>query len=374
MISNYFKIIFRTLLHNKLGYFLNISGLAMGFAAFIFIFYYVNHEMQYDTFHEKKDQIYRVAYAKFKNGELVGESAENYPGIGPAMVDNFPEVLAYTRLYNAGGKNNVVFSRPESTDREGYKVNRFLYADSSFFKIFSFPLVKGDQDQCLVRANTAVISESFARKVFKNENPIGKLLKMSDDDFNDETCTITGVFKDVPFDSHLKFDVLFAYPNLINRFADHPGFSLKRYHLSWDRKDMYTYVLLREGSDPKAVAQKFPALIDQFKPDLVMLNEQNEFSLQPLTKIHLDSNLADEAEHNGQRQQVYSLILAAILILLIAMVNFLNYSIARSITRAKGYGIRKVFGAINRDLFFQFIIESLFLNGLAIALAIGIVV
>ncbi len=369
MFKNYFKIVLRTMSQNKLGYFLNISGLSIGFAAFMFIFYYVNYELGYDDFHEKADQIYRVTLSQSKNGDLIFESAENYPGVGPALKENLPAVLEYTRLYNAGSKNNVVFTNLSDNSKQGFKANRFLYADSSFFSIFSFPLIKGDRKTCLSRSNSAVISESMAQKIFKGENPIGKLLRMSDDDFNEETCEITGVFKDVPFNSHLKFDVLISYANLLNRGEG----ALDRYHQTWKTKDMYTYILVKEGTDPKSIEAKFPGIVDQYNPELIMINQKDDLSLQALGSIHLNSHLADEAERNGQKLNIYTLALAGILILIVAMVNFLNYSIARSMTRAKGFGVQKVFGAEKKDLYFQFAFEALFLNILAILGAILII-
>lgn len=370
MFKNYFKIVLRTMSQNKLGYFLNISGLSIGFAAFMFIFYYVNYELSYDDFHEKSDRIYRVALSQTKSGDLIFESAENYPGVGPALKETLPAVKDYTRLYNAGSKNNVVFSRVGEDIKEGFKVSNFLYADSSFFKIFSFPLLKGDRNSCLTRSNTAVISESFAKKVFKGEDPIGKLLHMSDDDFNEETSEITGVFKDVPYNTHLKFDVLVSYANLLNRGEG----ALNRYFQSWKDKDMYTYILVEENTDPKTLESKFPGIIDQYNPELVMINQKDELSLQALGAIHLNSHLADEVKRNGQKLNVFTLALAGILILIVAMVNFLNYSIARSMTRAKGFGIQKVFGAEKKDLFAQFVFEAVFLNVLAVLGAVVIVV
>ncbi|MDZ4705827.1 MAG: ABC transporter permease [Saprospiraceae bacterium] len=355
---------------NKLGYFLNILGLSIGFAAFMFIFYYVKYELSYDDFHEKADRIYRVALSQTKNGDLIFESAENYPGVGPALKETLPAVEDYTRLYNAGSKNNVIFSNAGEDAKEGYKTTRFLYADSSFFKMFSFPLLKGDRNSCLSKANTVVISESFAKKVFKGGDPIGKLLRMSDDDFNEETCEITGVFKDIPFNAHLKFDVLISYANLLNRGEG----ALNRYFQSWKEKDMYTYVQLREGTDPQTLEARFPAIVDQYNPELIMINQEDKLSLQPIGAIHLNSHLADEAERNGQKLNIFTLALAGMLILIVAMVNFLNYSIARSMTRAKGFGIQKVFGAEKKDLFAQFAFEAVFLNLLAVLGAVFIVV
>ena len=370
MISNYIKIVLRAIQQNKLSYFLNLFGLSIGIASFLFIFYYVNFELGYDKFNDRQDLIYRVGLDQFKNNELIFESAENYPAVGPALQESFPEVVDFTRLYNAGAKNNVVFYRPEEEGKQGYKVRRFLYADSSFFRIFSFPLLKGDPKTCLSQSKSAVISRSFAEKVFKGEDPMGQSIVMADDDFNQEICKITGVFEDVPYDSHLKFDVLASYSSLMTRGRN----AVERYDQSWDEKDMYTYVLLKDGTDPLALEAKFPQFMDQHNPELLMMNQEKKIFLQPLSSIHLDSHLADEAEQNGQKQNVLTLVLVGGLILLVAMVNFLNYTVAKSMTRAKDFGLRKTMGAVKKDLYLQFIFEALFHNILAIAFAAGIVV
>ncbi|HMQ89111.1 MAG TPA: ABC transporter permease, partial [Flavilitoribacter sp.] len=370
MISNYIKIVLRAIQQNKLSYFLNLFGLSIGIASFLFIFYYVNFELGYDKFNDQQDRIYRVGLDQFKNNELIFESAENYPAVGPALQESFPEVVDFTRLYNAGAKNNVVFYRPEEEGKQGYKVRRFLYADSSFFRIFSFPLLKGDPKTCLSQSKSAVISQSFAEKVFKGEDPMGQSIVMADDDFNQEICKITGVFEDVPADSHLKFDVLASYSSLMTRGRN----AVERYDQSWDEKDMYTYVLLKDGTDPHALEAKFPQFMDQHNPELLMMNQEKKIFLQPLSSIHLDSHLADEAEQNGQKQNVLTLVLVGGLILLVAMVNFLNYTVAKSMTRAKDFGLRKTMGAVKKDLYLQFIFEALFHNILAIAFAAGIVV
>lgn len=370
MIKNYFKIVFRTILNNKLSYFLNILGLTVGISTFILIFFYVDHEFNYDTFHENSDQIYRITLSQIQGGEVKSNSAENYPAVGPALQEYLPEVRSYTRLYNAGSKNNVVFTSKEQNDKQGYKVRKFLYADSSFFSIFSFPLLSGDRKTCLSNANSAVISESFAKKMFGDVNPIGKTIEMMDDDFNQEYCKVTAVFKDVPFNSHLKFDILLSYANLLKRGAR----AQERYHSTWQRKDMYTYVLLSKEAKAEELEVKMADLVERYYPGLELLNREVKLGLQPLSTIHLNSHLDDELEKNNYRQHIFTMILAGFLILVIAMVNFLNYTVARSMTRAKDFGLRKIFGAGRKDLILQFVFESLFLNLIAICLAIGLIV
>ena len=230
------------------------------------------------------------------------------------------------------------------------RLGDFIYADSSFFKMFSFPFVNGDRNTCLTKPNSAVITKSFAKKVFKDEEPIGKNIVMSDDDFNEEICEITAVVEDVPPNSHLKFDILLSYSNLFNRGKG----SLKRYGQSWKEKDMYTYVRLKEGADPKVLEPRFPGLVDRYNPELLMINQEDKLALQPLPAIHLNSHLSDEAEQNGQAQNVFTLVLVGILILIIAMTNYLNFTVARSMARAKDFGLRKVFGAVKGHLYGQF--------------------
>ncbi|MEM6377759.1 MAG: ABC transporter permease, partial [Bacteroidota bacterium] len=366
MLRNYLTIIHRTVLQNKLGYFLNIFGLAIGMATFLFIFYFVNYELSFDNFHENKNEIFRVALEQYENGQLLNKTAENYPGVGPALEEGLPEVINFTRLYNLGAKNNIIISREDIATKQGYKVKRFLFADSEFLNIFSFPLTQGDRATCLSDAKTAIISESFARKVFKQENPMGKVLKMVDDDFKTVSAKVTGVFKEVPSNSHLKFDVLFSYPSLLGQTAN----GMEQFYNSWQSRDIYTYIQTKPSVDHQKLQTKLPQLVDQYKPDLAVFNLEDKLLLQPVTSIHLGSHLANEAERNGQKQTIYALTFAGILVLLLALVNFLNYSIARSMTRAKDFGLRKVFGAVKQNLFSQFIFEAGFLNFIAIVGAV----
>ncbi len=366
MLRNYLYSALRNLRKNKFYSSINVLGLAVGVAGFLLIAQYVFFERSYDRFHAGGDQIYRVQLDQYQNDELTLASAENYPGVGPALTAELPEVLENTRLYNMGFKNNVVITYEEAADGPvAFKMEKFMYADSSFFSMFSFPLLQGDPRRALAEPFTAVVSETYAKRFFGDADPVGKVLRLQDDDFNDERCRVTGVFADVPQNSHLKFDVLFSFQTLYNRYEE----ARERYDLTWERKDFYTYIRVREGTDPDALAAKFPAVVDKYSPGLAEQQRRDVLSLQPLGDIHLYSDLAEEAEANGSAQVVCFLLIIAGFILVIAWINYINLSTARAMERGREVGVRKALGAFRYQLIKQFMIESLLINGLAIIVA-----
>ena len=255
MLKNYFKAAFRNLFKEKIFSILNIVGLATGITAFMLIMQYVETEKSYENFIPANDQIYRVTLSQYVNNELSIESAENYPGVGPALLQELPEVENYSRLYNMGYKNNLVITYDDGENEPiKFKHRKFLYADSAFLPMMGYEMVMGDAETALVEPLSTVISETYAKKYFGDANPLGKMLRLQDDDFNDELAKVTGVFKDLPENTHLKFDVLYSYETLMGRGDWAPG----RYHESWQRADMYTYVRLRAGTDPITTAPPPP--------------------------------------------------------------------------------------------------------------------
>ena len=366
MFKNYLQTALRNLLKSKFYSFINIFGLSVGIAGCLLIAQYVVFEKSYDNFHQQAAQIYRVQLNMYQQGELVLASAENYPGTGPALKAELPEVVEYTRLYNLGYKNNVVVTYEDAPNGPvQFKHRKLMYADSAFFSMFSFPLLSGNPHTMLAEPFTIAISESYAKRYFGEEEPIGKMLRLQDDDFNDELCKVTGVFKDIPHNSHLKFDVLISYKTLYNRGE----YARERYDLTWRRKDFYTYILVKEGTDPAQLSAKFPAIIDKYSPGLAAQNRKDEFILQPLPDIHLHSDLAEEAEPNGNARVVYFLIIIAGFILVIAWINYINLSTARSMERGREVGVRKALGAFRHQLIKQFLFESLLVNLCAILIA-----
>jgi putative ABC transport system permease protein len=377
MLKNYFKTAFNNLLRNKAYTLLHILGLGVGMAVFLLIAQYVKFEHSYEDFVPDRQNTYRVSLETYLNNDLTAASAENYPAVGPALQREFPEVTAFARLYNLGYKNNVVITNEDAKPIPiAIKVHRFLYADSAFLPMMGYRLLEGDAATALAQPFTAVVSETYARMYFGSGDPIGKTLHMHDDDFNDELVKVTGVFKDAPPNTHLKFDVLFSYKTLSNRgnttaclyckpSRSHAGASASfynRFELSWTRDDMYTFIRLRPGTDAKLIETRMPAIIAKYKPELAASGKRQELHLQPLKDIHLTSDLAEEPEANGNGGVVFYLGVIGILVLLIAWINYVNLSTARSLSRAKEVGVRKVAGASRSQLIVQFLTEALLVN------------
>lgn len=367
MLTNYLKATLRNILKQKIFSFINIIGLATGMTAFLLIMQFVRFEQSYDSFVENSDDIYRVTLAQYVNNELSIESAENYPGAGPALVAELPEVTASARLYNMGYKNNIVITYEDAPGEPiMFKHRKFLYADSSFLSMMGYPMIAGDPATALSEPLSTVISESYAKKYFGDADPLGKMLRLQDDDFNDELCKVTGVFKDLPNNTHLKFDVLFSYKTLFGRGDWAP----ERYGTSWNRKDMYTYVKVTPGTDIASLENKFPSIVDQYSPELAERNREDVLGLQKLTDIHLKSKLAEEAESNGDDKIVAFMMIIGLFIIVIAWVNYVNLSTAKAMERANEVGVRKVMGAGKGQLIRQYLMESAMINLVAIMLSI----
>ncbi|MCB0655947.1 MAG: ABC transporter permease [Saprospiraceae bacterium] len=371
MTKSYLLTALRNLWRRKGMSALNLFGLTLGITIFLLIAQYASFELSYDRHYPQSDLIYRVGLEQYQNGELVQASAENYPALGPALLRDFPEVNAFARLYNLGAKNNIVVTYETPGQKIAFKQKRLLYATDSFLDLFGYQMVAGDRSRALEEPFKMVISQSTASKYFGDSNPIGKYLRMQDDDFNDELCEVTGVVRDVPANSHLKFDVLISYTTLYSRYNGSPR-ARARYDESWERKDMYTYVKLQEGADARRVADRFPALIRQYVPNLEEQNREEHLILQPVTDIHLYSSLNNEPEINGNGRTVYFLGLIAVFVLIIAYINYINLATARSIERANEVGVRKVLGADRQQLMIQFLLESFLINGSALLFATGL--
>lgn len=370
MLGNYFKTALRNLLRNKTYSAINIFGLAIGMAVFLLIAQYVRFERSYEDFVPDRTDIYRISIHSYRNNELISASAENYPAVGPAMLHDIPQVLGFARLYNMGYKNNVVITNENAKpDPIALKQHRFLYADSGFLPMMGYELTRGNAATALAHPFTTVISEKCARLYFGDRDPIGQTLHMHDDDFNDELATVTGVFREAPANTHLKFDVLFSYKTLYTRRTD----AYKRYDQNWSRTDMYTFVRLRPGTDPAIVEAQLPGLVTRYKPQLAANREKEVLQLQPLMSIHLSSDLAEEPEANGNGTILLFLGLIGIFVLVIAWINFINLATARAIGRAKEVGIYKVVGATRTHLITRFLAEAALVNLFSLTLAVGIV-
>jgi putative ABC transport system permease protein len=322
------------------------------------IFQYVTYERSYDNFHEDHDNIYRVQYNYFKDGEAIFECAAAVPAVGPEMKNNFPEVLEYARAYPIMGlirKEDVSFKQ------------KLQIVDPSWLTIFDWGAVTGNLQDALDGSNKMVLTKSAAERYFGNEDPMGKTLTWNSSWIN-EDFIVTAVLEDVPENSHIKFDVLISFQTLVD-FDNEAA-------TAWGWYDFNTYVKMQPGTDHEVFNTKFDTHLHKIRGE--NFNERNfrqEFLLQPLTDIHLYSDLYQESEpeENGDADSVYFLGILAIFILIIAWVNYINLASAKSLERAKEVGVRKVMGAYRSNLVAQFIIESVLINLIAAIISLGLV-
>ena len=354
MLYHFFKVLCRTSLKNSLYSLLNISGLAIGMTAFVLISLYVGYEKSYDQFHSNKDRVFRIQESDFAHGSLEEQSVGVGAAVGKDIKDNFPEVHRFVRLR----RNQVMLSNGDIM----FKEDRVFFASEDFFMMFSFPLIKGVDSLVLKEPFTMAVSESFAKKYFGQEDPIGKFLKNN----GSEEYQITGVFKDVPENTHLQVDALFSFNSLYTIF----GPEGIEYLTNWGWVGYPTYIELYPSADPKLFASKLPKLIEEkMGSQLQALDGSLTFDLQPLTSIHLNSNFNHEISTNGSGRTINFLTLIAILILIMAWVNYINMATARSLERAKEVGIRKVLGSNRGQLIRQFLLESFVFNAIALSLS-----
>ncbi len=356
MLKNYLKIIFRNLWRNKTYTFINVFGLAIGVACCLIILLYVQHELSYDTFHLQKDRIFRIA-AQSVTGDKTSTMAVSPAPLSRVVYHEFPEVESVVRFL----PEEKVLIR---YDNKQFYEEGFHWADSTVFDVFSFPLLKGNPSKALAQPNSLVISEELASKYFGKEDPIGKVVSMQVRRLGESIdLTIAGVVKNVPANSHIKFSLL--APLYMLRVD---GDELWSFHM------FSTYVLLRDKHAATDLEEKFPAIVDKYMAKtLASTGSKEHLFLQPLTQIHLHSNLIGELEPNGDITYVYIFLLAALFILFIACINFMNLATVHTMNRAKEVGVRKVIGAKRNQLIKQFLSESFFLAFICCLIAVALV-
>lgn len=355
MTRNYIIMAWRNILKNKVFALINIFGLALGLAACMLIMHYVRFEWSYDRFHEHADRTYRVLL----QGPQMA-SAANHPGVGPALKDNFPEVAAYARMVHQSiifGDNMAISYDDGQANVKMFNENHLYDVDTSFLTMFSFPFVYGDPAKAFPNTGSIVISEAVSKKFFGDENPLGKRLRI----FGRFPFTVSGVFKEVPENSHLKFDIL-----LSTWMRNRAGFEMG----SWP--EFYTYIQLTPQADPQQLEAKLEGFLQQYLTD--RKGEKHDalrLRLQPITDIHLRSpRLTKERVAHGSERTVYFLMVIGLLILVIAWTNYINLSTAKAIGRAQEVGLRKVVGASRQQLIAQFLCESALVNLVAAALSL----
>ena len=352
MFRNYFLVALRNLFRNRISSLVNILGLAIGMAAFVLIIQYVRFELSYDNFHINQDVVFRMQQDRFNQGEVSTQWAAGCSAVGQALYENFEEVENFTRFQKFDG----VMTYGDNKFRE----EEIYAADTSFFEIFSFKILKGDGHTSLENPLTIMLSESTAHKYFGEEDPMGKSLRFN----GGLEFEVTGVFEDAPRNSHLKPDILASWETMVR-------FRGPEVNTAWQWDAFFNYIQLRPESDYKAFEAKLPPFVEeQTGESMARFGDGMEFHLQPLRSIHLHSDYMFEAEPGGNARSVYALIVVAIFLVVIAWVNFINMSGAHSLERAREVGMRKVTGAFRSQVLVQFLFESVLVNLLAIILAL----
>ncbi len=348
MLKNYFNIAIRNF-RRYLGYtMINVAGLAVGLATVIFILLWVTDEMSYDSFHKNKDTLYRVWHnAHYSDGSIKTFPSTPAP-LGPAAKSEIPEIEYATRM---DWGSELLFE---------YEKNSFMesgmWADPDLFKIFTFPILKGDPQNPMPGGHDIVISEAMAKKYFGTENPIGKIFRVSEE----LDVKVTGVFQNVPANSSLQFDFVLPFSTYEKARPWMDG--------NWENAGSQTFMKLYENASAAEVNSKMSALVKN--------NCQACLSdpfLQPYQDFHLYSNFKDGKQDGGAIEYVRIFSAVAVFILLIACINFMNLATARSATRCREVGVRKVIGAQRKSLIFQFIGESLVISVISMVIALALV-
>jgi putative ABC transport system permease protein len=347
MIKNYFKTAFRNLWKNKASSFINTFGLTIGLCSCLLIGLYIQHELSYDNFQTKGDRIVRTIMAyKFDGGTEMKKGNFTSARVAPRFKQVFPEIESAVRM--------TKYSRVVHYNDKLINESSFMYTDPSFFDLFSFKLLRGDALKVLNAPNQVVVTESTAKRYFGNEDPVGKVLKVGTDT---SLYQVTGVMQDCPSNSQIKFDFLASWSSL--------GLTADKEKSYWDA-NFTTYFLLKN----KEMIAPLQAKITPFmRKEMVGMGATVDFELEPFNKIHLYSPY-EGFEPNNSITYIYILEAVALLMLAIACFTYVNLNTARSMERAREVGVRKVIGAGNKQLFWQFIGESVLLCTISTILSV----
>jgi putative ABC transport system permease protein len=353
MFYNLIKHSLRSFNRQRAYIIINITGLSIGIACSLLITIYAYYEASYDRFNVKKDRIFDIALNFSIGGQNTTDANTSYP-VGPTLVREFPEVEDFLRMKKMYGVNTVKY------DNQTYSEDNIIEADSSFFNFFTIPVLKGDPEALLNAPGKVVLSNSLAKKIFGNENPVDKIIKLGKDT---ATYTVSGVMGDIPGNCHFRAGILVSM--LSNIDANNQ---------QWGSNNLTTYLLLRPNTNPENVNQKFPALLARYLgPEIErflnisfeeFLSKGNKYGyyLQKLTDIHLDTSIKPYFLAPGDPGLLKILASIAFLILLVAVVNFTNLSTAQASSRAKAVGIKKLAGSTRASLIAQFLTESVIMS------------
>ncbi len=356
MIRNYIFTALRSIVRQKGNSLINILGLTLGFFVSFLILFYVFDELSFDKFHRDSERIYRLVF-KGTLGEMPLNAAVSPKALAWEIINNVPEAEDATVFDIESTSFLLSFGENKIYERD------FLYADTSFLRIFNFPLIYGDKTFCLTSPYSILVSETFSKKYYKSVNPVGEIIKLNEQ----QDYIITGVFKDIPDESHLGFNFLIS---MSSKVMDQ-GEEIMQ---SWGELNSYTYVKIHENAN----MQEFQSKLDTILFQKVLGGEEGvnvDLKIVPqlITEIHLHSDLLGEIKENGDVSYIFVLLAIACGIILIASINFMNLSTAKSANRAKEVGIRKILGSQKSMLIGQFIGESVIVSLISFMLALSLI-
>jgi len=346
MLKNYLKITIRTITKQKVYTVISIGGLAMGIACCILAFLWVYHELSYDKFHGNADHIYRIISEK-ETGDQTFTSAVSPNAAGPTLKEQYPEVIDFTRYRGGFTGFRLEYDEFSSTN------DRIAAADPAFFKIFSFQFIQGNPETALENRSSIVITKRLAFKYFGDDDPMGKVMRLVN-----QNLKVTGIIKNVPENSHLQFDYIYPLEDMAALW----NMKLE----SWEKTQTHTYVQLAKNASVEKFGKKIENITQTYHPDTGI----KRLFLQPLKDIHLHSGFTNDVAGHGSMTVVFIFIIISLGVLIIACINFMNLSTARSAKRAREVGMRKVTGAKRTDLIIQFFGESILISFLALLIAI----
>ena len=350
MLKNLFTIAIRSILKDKAYTAINILGLTIGITCSLFLLLYMLDELSYDRYHKNGENIYRIV-SNIKEPDNAFTWAVAQIPMGDELRDNYPEVKNVVRFFNM---SRTLYKKDESQFYE----EKFYLADSTVFDMFSYDFVKGDPATALDMPFSIVLTEKTAKKYFGNADPLGEsLLNQSNEDFK-----VTGVIRDVPLNSHFRFDALVSRNTRPGRTG------------SWGNFGVFTYIQLPEGYDVSKMYTSFDKIIkEKVNPIFAQFKITISYELQRITDIHLYSKIQDEAEAGGDISYIYIFAAVAVFMLLIACINYMNLATARSANRAREVGIRKVMGSQRRQIVLQFITESILTALIALVMSLALI-